>query len=199
MIGAVILAAGRSRRMGRPKLLLPWRGQPLITHVVDQVLRSPVDQAVVVVGPDERRIPAALAGRAVSYAVNPRPEREMLGSVRCGLRALSPAWVAALIVLGDQPGITAEVLAQLVGAFQTRPLGILVPVHGGRRGHPLLVTRRYRDEILSRYDEVGLRGLLEAHADDVAEVQVAVPGVLVDIDTPEDYRRLVAPDSPPAA
>ena len=175
-------AAAASRRMGVQKLLLPVRGQPMIVQIVDEVL--------VVLRQGERDVARALGDRRVRLVVNPYMEGEMLSSVRCGLSALSPESVAALIVLGDQPGIRREVVAALVDSFRSGGEGIVVPTFDGRRGHPLLLAIRYREEILNQYDETGLRGLLQAHAKDVREVEVATPAVLDDIDLPEDYRRL---------
>ena len=191
MICALVLAAGRSRRMGVQKLLLPVQGQPLIAHVADQVLRSPVDHVFVIVGHDADQLAQALAGRNVSLVDNPELDGEMLSSVRCGLRALPAACDAVLVALGDQPGITAELIARLVQAFRHGGKGIVLPAHGGQRGHPLVFTTRYRDEILTGYDHVGLHGLLRAHGDDVDEVEVGEPSVLEDLDRPEDYQRLV--------
>jgi len=190
MICAVVLAAGRSQRMGTQKLLLPVGGQPLIARIVDQVLASSVAGVVVVTGADRERITAALAGRSVMFAVNHDLQGEMLTSVRCGLAALPPPCTAALIVLGDQPGVTAEVLERLLQAFPAAGRGIVVPTVQGRRGHPLLVALHYRDEILTQYDAVGLRGLLQAHPEDVFEVEVDTPGILADLDTPQDFQRL---------
>jgi molybdenum cofactor cytidylyltransferase len=189
MISAIVLAAGRSRRMGSQKLLLPVGGEPMIARVVDAVLAGPVDDAVVVVGNDGARIAEALAGRRVRFVANPDPEGEMLSSVRCGLRALPQGCEAALVVLGDQPGLTAEVVAALVRAFRGSGRGIVVPTHRGRRGHPVLIAARYRDQVLARYDGVGLRGLLKAHHDDVLEVGVFAPAVIEDVDEPADYER----------
>lgn len=192
MIGALVLAAGRSRRMGTQKLRLPVGGRPVIARIVDEVLAGPVDQVFVVINADGAGITAALAGRRVGFVLNADAEGEMLSSVRCGLAALPPACNAVLVVLGDQPALTADLVSRLVLAFQTSRLGLVVPTVGGKRGHPLLFAMRYRDEVFQGYDEVGLRGLLQAHADDVCEVEVSTPGVLDDLDVPADYRRFVA-------
>ncbi len=192
MICALVLAAGRSQRMGTQKLLLPVGGQPMIARIVDQVLASPVDRVFAVIGADPDRMVAALAGRPVTFVVNPDEHGEMLSSVRCGLAALPHECTAALVVLGDQPGLTAGVVTQLLRAFETAGRGIAVPTSGGRRGHPVLFALRYRDEILTRYEAVGLRGLLQAHPEDVYEVEVGTPDVLDDLDTPRDFERLAA-------
>ena len=118
MICSIVLAAGRSRRMGSQKLLLGLGGRPVIARIVDEVLRGPVDSVFVVVGPDGGRIAEALADRQIEFVTNTDPESEMLSSIRCGLRALPDDCTAVLVVLGDQPGIRAEAIAALVAGMQ---------------------------------------------------------------------------------
>jgi molybdenum cofactor cytidylyltransferase len=189
MIYAIILAAGRSRRMGVQKLLLPFGGKTVIGHIVEEVLRSPVEQTIVVMGQDAARISQALAGLSVTPATNADREGEMLSSVRCGLRALPEKCEAVVVVLGDQPGIAAATIGRMIDAFRASGRGIVVPVHGGKGGHPILFSMRYREEVLTRFDDVGLRGLRQAHPEDVLELSAADPSVLSDMDLPEDYRR----------
>ena len=191
MICAMVLAAGRSRRMGTQKLLLPYRGQALVAQVVDELLRSPVDQVFVVTGKDGKPILEALAGRRVHSVTNAHAENEMLHSVRCGLIAMPEEAAAAMVALGDQPSITADLVAKLVRSFHATDRPIVVPTYEGKRGHPLLFAVHYRDEILTRHEGRGLRGLLEAHARDVFELEVATAAILEDIDLPEDYRRAI--------
>jgi molybdenum cofactor cytidylyltransferase len=192
MIYAMILAAGRSRRMGAQKLLLPLGDRTVIARIVDEALRSPVDRVFVIVGPGENDVIKALSDKRVDFVINPDVEGEMLSSVRCGLHAMPDDCTAAIVVLGDQPGIAADVIALLVETFQSSGRGIVVPIHGGRRGHPLLISMCYRDEILNCYQDVGLRGLLRAHPEDVFEVEIAAPEVIEDMDVPEDYDRAKA-------
>jgi molybdenum cofactor cytidylyltransferase len=192
MICALILAAGRSHRMGRPKLLLPLGGKPVIARVADAVLRSKVDEVLVVVSPDGADLRQALSGRRLRFVLNPAPDAHMLGSVRCGWRALPRACTAALVVLGDLPGLTAELVDLLWCAHRDCQRKIIVPVYLGRRGHPILVPTHYRDEVLTQHDETGLRGLLLAHPDEVREVDVDATAILEDMDTPADYARLAS-------
>ena len=192
MIRAIVLAAGRSRRMGTQKLLLPFAGKNVIAHIVDQLLESAVDGVSVVVGADAGRVTAALEGRAVTLILNPDPDSEMLSSVRCGFAQLPPECGAALIALGDQPSVNPELINKLIAEFQTGGRGIVVPVHDNHRGHPMIIASRYRDEILSSCHDTGLRGLLNAHSDEVLRVHVSTPAVLDDMDYPQDYQRELA-------
>lgn len=196
MICAIVLAAGRSERMGTQKLLLRLRGKPIIAGILDELIRSPLRQIFVVVGRDAEQIQSALAGRAVTFVSNPEPDGDMLSSVRCGLRVLPASCEAVLVVLGDQPGVTSKLVGELMRAFRAElpeggaPNGdIIVPTHAGRRGHPLLFAARFRDEILTRYDGIGLYELLAAHSEEVVELEVSTAAQLEDMDGPEDYQR----------
>ena len=189
MICALVLAAGQSRRMGVQKLLLPFGGKTVIAHIVDQLLVSHVDEIHVVVGCQAKRISRELSGRPVSIVNNPNYKSGMLSSVRCGLRAIPQQCLAVLVALGDQPSVTSKLIDQMLQAFATTEKRILVPLYKGKRGHPILFSELYRNDILAHYDKVGLRGLLHAHSDDVLELTVSTSAVLSDMDYPEDYRR----------
>jgi molybdenum cofactor cytidylyltransferase len=191
MICAIVLAAGRSVRMGTQKLLLPYGGTTVIGRVVDAVVGAAVERTVVVTGADHERVAEALAGRDVVLVRNPDGEGDMLSSVRCGVAAVPGECEAAMVVLGDQPSISAGLIEKLVRAYRGAGRGIAVPTYEGRRGHPVLFSRRYFGEVMTGFEGEGLRGLLLAHPEDVLEVAAATSGVLVDIDTPEDYRRAV--------
>jgi len=188
----MVLAAGQSRRMGTQKLLLPFQGKPLVARVVEVLLGSPVDQVFVVVSKEGKSITDAIADRRVNFVTNTLCDQEMLHSVRCGLLAMSEESVAAMVALGDQPGITVDIVARLVRSFHTAGGGIVVPTYQGKRGHPLLFAMHYRDEILTRFAGRGLHGLIEAHPQDVSELEVTTAGILEDIDLPEDYQRAIA-------
>jgi molybdenum cofactor cytidylyltransferase len=190
MISAIILAAGRSERMHTQKLLLPFGTTTVIGKIVDDVLNCPVDEVLVVVGEDESAIKLALAGRPVRFVKNPLSPSDMLQSVRVGLTAVSARCQAALIVLGDQPGVSRTVVGDLIDAFHKTGKGIAIPTHGQKRGHPVLIAIKYCEEVLTRYDGVGLRGLMRAHHDDIVEIETPTGEVLEDMDTPSDYEKL---------
>lgn len=189
MIGAIVLAAGQSRRMGTQKLLLPYAGSAVIEYIVEQIQRSAVGGCIVVTGHEPHRICDCLAGRELIIAQNDRYLEGMLSSVRAGFEAAPETWIATLIVLGDQPSLRTPILDLLIHAHATHPNAIIVPVFEDRRGHPILIPMTFRQEILHHYDDVGLRGLLRAHAEAVVEIPVDSESVLEDINYPEDYER----------
>lgn len=184
---AVILAAGSSRRMGSQKLLLPFGQNTIIGTVIDNVLNSSVDHVMVVLGANQEKILDTIGNLPVQFCHNKEHEKGMLSSVICGIRALPQEAVAALIFLGDQPGIPPKVTNSVIDAYMEELVGIVIPVHNHRRGHPLLVDMKYRKEIEHLDLEEGLRALRHHFPDDVMEVEVDEPGILVDIDTREDY------------
>lgn len=192
MIGAVVMAAGESRRMGRQKLLLPFGGTCVIERVVDEVMAAGVVGVVVVTGHDRKDVARVLGARPVMPVFNADYREGMLSSVRCGIRHAPADWAGYLVCLGDQPLVRRETVAAVVAEFASRPEGIVVPAYGGRRGHPIAIGAGYRDEVLRDFDDVGLRGLLQRHAGAVREVVVATETVLTDMDYPSDYRGALA-------
>lgn len=189
MIGAIVLAAGESRRMGVSKACLPFAGKTVIEHIVLTLERAGVRDTVVVVGHAKEAIEALLQEYSVQVVFNPDYSEGMLSSLRAGLRRAPGSWDGVMAVLGDQPSIREETVSALMEQFSKDPEGIHVPVYGNRRGHPLLFPARYRDVVLQEYGDTGLRGLLRAHPDRVRELEVDSDAVLRDMDYPEDYER----------
>jgi len=192
MICAIVLAAGRSRRMGVQKLLLPFGSKTVIAHIVDQLTASSVDEVHVVVGCHGKRVSRDLSSRPVSIVNNSNYKSGMLSSVRCGLHAITRQCRAVLVVLGDQPSVTTKLIDQMLQTFDPTEKQILVPLYQGKRGHPIIFSAAYRKEILTHYDNVGLRGLLYAHKENIFELSVTASGVLSDMDYPQDYQRELA-------
>ena len=191
-VGAIVLAAGASTRMGEQKLLLPFAGTTVIAHIVRELHAAHVAAVHVVVGFEPDRVRAALSGSRVNIVENPDYTRGMLSSIRAGLSSAPETWTAALIALGDQPLIRAAHAAALLAAHAADPERILAPGHEGRRGHPLLLPRRFWAEAAVQHDDTGLRGLLHAHAEDLRVVEMGSGDVLSDMDTPDDYARTLA-------
>jgi len=192
MICAIVLAAGRSSRMGVQKLLLPFGSKTVIAHIADQLTASSVDEVHVVVGCQGKRVSRELSSRPVSIVNNSNYKSGMLSSVRCGLQAMAQQCRVVLVVLGDQPSVTTKLIDQMLQTFDSTEKQILVPLYQGKRGHPIIFSAAYRKEILTHYGNVGLRGLLYAHKDDIFELSVTASGVLSDMDYPQDYQRELA-------
>jgi molybdenum cofactor cytidylyltransferase len=185
-VAGVILAAGRSSRMGSNKLLEPVGGRPMILHAVDAVLASAARPVIVVTGHQAEDIRRAVAGHEVTLVHNAAYEEGMSTSLRAGIAALPKECEGALVCLGDMPGIRAGHIESLIAAFNpAESRSIIVPVHGGRRGHPVLWAARFFAEMASIKGDVGARHLIGEHADEVREVTIDDPSVLLDVDTPE--------------
>lgn len=198
---AIVPAAGASRRMGRPKLLLPWGDGTVVGRVVAALREGGAGEVVLVVAAGDERLAGWGREAGVTVAVNPRPEEGMLSTVRAGLAAVggagepAAAGRAVLVAPGDLPGLAAGSVRAVLAALEGGAV-LAVPVHRGRRGHPLGIAPRRVGEIAALDASVGLRQLLERHAGEVVEVAVEDPGAVADVDTPEDYARLAPPIEP---
>lgn len=195
---AVVPAAGRSRRMGRPKLLLPYRDSTVIGSLVAALRAGGVGEVVVVAASYAGRVARWARREGLAVAVNPDPSRGMLSSVRAGVTALGGAAALAarggplVVAPADLPALRPATVADLLARFSASGAPLAVPVHGGRRGHPLLVAPELVAEIDLLDPAVGLRQLLARHPAEVLEVETGDAGVLRDVDTPEDFRDLTS-------
>jgi molybdenum cofactor cytidylyltransferase len=191
-IAAIVLAAGRSSRMGaRNKLLEPIAGKSMIALVAETALQSGAASVVVVTGFEAPRIEAEMTGLDVVVAHNAAFDQGLSSSLKAGLSALPPDCDGALILLGDMPTVDASVTGALITAFTGRD-AICVPVHRGRRGNPLLWGRSYFAEMMQLTGDFGAKSLITLHADRVTEVEVGSESIFADIDTPADLARLTA-------
>ncbi|HSC18037.1 MAG TPA: molybdopterin-binding/glycosyltransferase family 2 protein [Rhizomicrobium sp.] len=186
-IGAVVLAAGASSRLGANKLLTEIDGKPLVRRVVEAALASGAAPVVVVTGNEAERVQTALAGCDVHLMNNPDFSSGLSSSLRCGLKALPEDCDSAIIVLGDMPAVTSALIDRLIAAFDpAEDRAICVATHGGKRGNPVLFARRFFAEIEAIEGDVGARGLIGAYPELVYEVEAGSDAPLIDIDTPED-------------
>ncbi len=189
--GAIVLAAGLSRRMGAPKMLLPWGEKTVIEHTVTNLIRAGVSEIVVVTGGLHGHLTELLARYSVRFEFNPHFENgEMLLSFQVGLKVLTGACCAAFMVLGDQPGIPAALIRQLWQEYLQRHSGVTIPSYQFKRGHPWLVDRMHWNDILALQPPQTLRDFLRSHEQDIHYLVVESEAVLQDLDTPEDYRKL---------
>ncbi len=193
-VAAVVLAAGRSRRMGRCKLVLPWAGGTVIGQVVSTLHQAGARPVLVVTAPPcHYLVLRALAGSPAQVTVyHPQDPDAMLVTVQWGLRHLPEGVEATLVALGDQPHRPVDVVRALLEAFARSRAPLVVPVYQGRRGHPWLLHRALWPALLRLPPQATLRDFLRQHAHLVLEVPVNDPGLHLDMDTPEDYRRLLA-------
>jgi CTP:molybdopterin cytidylyltransferase MocA len=137
---------------------------------------------------DRPGIPTQPASRGVDFVVNENYPLGMLTSIQAGLRALPADAQAAIVLLSDQPFLASRVIDAVIAAYEAGPNGIVIPTFQGRRGHPILVDLKYRDEVLAIDPTEGLRRLMLVHPDDILEVDVGDGNILRDLDTPEDYK-----------
>lgn len=189
LIWAVVLAAGESKRMGAPKLLLPFGKKSIIEAVIDNVLKSPLRRVLIVLGADWEKIQERIKNYPVRITVNPHFQKGMLSSVQWGIQKLPRKTKAALVILGDQPQILPGTISLVLEGYQSGTKGIVLPVYRKSGGHPLLLDMKYRDEIKTLNPKIGLRHLLSLHPDDILKVKMKHSHVLRDIDDEADYKR----------
>ena len=198
MIGAVILAAGASERMGRPKALLPTGaegGETFLERLVGVAERAGLEPIRVVAGEHLEEIAAALPRLASLLVRNPNPELGQLSSLRVGLRALPEGAEGAVVFLVDHPLVEESTVALLLERFRRSRLPIVIPSYGGRRGHPVLFGRAVFAELFAAPLREGARFVVRGRPELVDVVEVDDPGVLADIDTPEQYEKMMEGDS----
>ena len=188
MIAAIVLAAGFARRMGRQKLLLELQGKPVVRWSVEAILPH-VGDTVVVTGQDDEAVRAALAGLAVRFAVNPRPQAGQGSSIAVGAAALKPWTAAALVALGDQPRLPEGLIARLLAERERSGKAIVAPVFQGTQGTPVLFAAAVFDELRALDGDAGARSVVQARPERVARLAIDAP-MPPDVDTPEDYARL---------
>lgn len=196
MIFAVVPAAGHSTRMGRPKLALPLGGRTILEHLVSALRDGGADRVLVVVGPHVSELVPLAQAAGADVCLLPEATPDMRTTVEQGLRWLDErfhprpedAW---LLAPADHPAIEPGVVRALRTAFDHQPeKSVVVPVSGGRRGHPVLMSWRLVEGMQAHPAGEGLNSYLRQHGPDTLEVPVMSAGVLRDLDTPEDYERL---------
>lgn len=193
-VAGVVLAAGRSARMGTPKALLDFRGQPFIVRILEALEALDMKSRVVVLGPDAPRIRPVLASHECLIVENPDVEAGPIGSLRCALTALNPVRPAAVLAWPvDLPHVRIATVERLLEAHRRSDACAVVPAFGERRGHPVVWDASLFGELVSSEAATrhGARAVLHAHAERLTVVAVDDPAVIDDLNTPEDYERLV--------
>ena len=192
-VAGIVLAAGRSRRLGRPKQLLPLHGEPLLRHTVRHGLASSLDAVTVVVGFEADAVRAALADLPVSVIVNPDAACGQSTSLRAGLSAIAPHMAAVVVLLGDQPGIDPEVIDALIAAWRESAAPVVAPSYRDGIGNPVLFARGVFPELLALAGDTGARRIVHAHeaSGQLRLVPIDQPHPQ-DVDTEADYAALLA-------
>jgi len=206
MVPAVVLAAGLSSRMGRPKAILPFdpavpAGETFLTHIVRTFYDAGVEDVVVVVGHEADRLVDSVLAHDLSprFVVNTGYRSGQLSSVLAGLRAVDrPDVTAMLLTLVDVPSVSAATVRRVIERYRATGAPIVRPVaadehgvKGARHGHPVLIDRRLFDAIRSADPTAGIKPIVRAHVSIEGNVEVDDEGAFLDVDTPEDYRRLL--------
>jgi molybdenum cofactor cytidylyltransferase len=186
-ISGIILSAGESRRMGTLKPLLPFGEKTVIETVLDNFLKVNLCEIIVVLGYQAERIIETIGQNSAKIVVNEKYEDGMLSSIQKGIEATYEKTEAYMIALVDQPFISSSLIESLLRKYDNN--GIIIPSYNGKRGHPIIIPAKYRDEIFRLDANIGLRQLIQNHEDEIIYVDVAFDDVIRDMDFPEDYKR----------
>ena len=196
MLAAVILSAGASSRMGRPKALLPYREGTFLEHLIE-VTRDPrigVTRVVLGAGADGIRTAAKLDSSIVAF--NPDWEKGQLSSIRAGLRNLAETEIDGIVLCPvDHPLVSARLVSELVARFYESKKGIVLPTFNGRRGHPAIFSKALFGQLLAAPDDQGARAVVWAHPGEVLEVPTEEEGILLNINDPDMLERAIGPDA----
>lgn len=189
-IGAVILAAGMSSRMGEAKQLLRLGEHTLLNQVLENVRASGVDEIVLVLGHAAEKIMESVAGQNLKVAINPAYREGMGTSLRTGLSILPSGIDAALIILADQPFVRPTTLKRLMDQYRKSAAQIVIPVYRGFRGNPVLLDRSVFPEVMTLSGDIGCRAVFGDHLEGIAKVPVEDLGILLDLDSKDDFEKL---------
>ena len=195
MITAIILAAGQSKRMGQPKMLLTWGETTVLDQVIKTVQLAGIDQIIVITGGAREQVEGIVTEYGLRVVHNSNYDGgEMLSSLQCGLRVISESAIstsissdAALICLGDQPQIQEGIIRSIANRFFKTGSGLVVPSYRMQRGHPWLVSGAYWDEILQMQTSQTPRDFLNLHASEIDYINTDNSSIISDLDTYEDY------------
>jgi len=189
MIDAIVLAAGQSKRMGKPKPLLRFNDKTFLEQVISVLKLCDVDRITVVLGSEAQTIRKTVDLSGTNVVINEEYEKGQLSSLIAAIEQTPQTTEAILICLVDNPFITEEVVNKVVGKFKETNSPIVVPVFDGERGHPALFSRSLFAELSSAPEEQGARAVLYSNEEKVLEVETSEKGIRISIDTPDDYRR----------
>ncbi len=187
-ISAIILAAGQSKRMGQPKMLLPWGNTTVLGKVIETIQSAGIEDILVVTGGAKDEVEKLVASYKVRVTHNQDyASNEMLESIQLGLQAQKLEAQGTLICLGDQPQVKERSVRIVCEMFIAQKSSIVVPSYQMRRGHPWLISRELWAEVLQMRAPESMRDFLNKHGDDIFYIEHDSPDILQDLDTPSDY------------
>ena len=199
MIVAIILAAGESSRMGRPKALLPIDGMTFIGKIVTALQSTPIARTLVVLGHNAEEMQRHIRDLPVDIVVNPNYKEGQLSSLLAAIREIQSSKDAEavdgiLVHLVDHPYVNAGLVTVMIDKFYATKKWIVVPRYHGRRGHPVLFSRSLFAELLAAPLDQGAKSVVHAHREETLEVDTEEEGITIDIDTPDAYQKYVPGD-----
>lgn len=192
MIAAIVLSAGESSRMGSPKALLGIDGETFIEAIVSSLKETRVGKILVVLGHNAEQLRPKVESLGVTVVVNPDYKKGQLSSLIAGVRSLETGTAgveAILIHLVDHPCVNPSVVNEMIDRFYVSKKLIIIPTYKGKRGHPVLLSNRLFPELLSAPVDQGAKFVVRGHPEDTLELATEDEGVIIDIDTPEEYRK----------
>lgn len=189
VLSIVILAGGRSKRMGTMKQLLPWGKKTILQHLIGVAGGVKPAEIIVVLGHNAEQISSIIAGEPVKIVVNTEFRKGMSTSLKAALNSVLPESDTYVFMLGDQPLVTVDTIKLLLSRHSASELGITVPVYKGVRGRPVVIDSKYREELMTLKGEIGAKQVIDSHPVDLLEVSVDSEEVIIDLDTPEEYRK----------
>jgi molybdenum cofactor cytidylyltransferase len=189
MIDAIVLAAGESRRMGRPKPLLPFEGTTFLGQIISVLAASDINAITVVLGAEADQVTESVDLSDVRAVVNKDYQKGQLSSLVAAMVGIHPQTDAILLCLVDHPFITTQVVDAIANKFAETSGRIIVPVFNSHRGHPTLFARPLFGQLLNAPEDRGARHVLYSNESEVLELETSDSGILIGIDTPEDYAR----------
>jgi len=192
MVSAILLAAGKAKRMGKLKQLMPLGGTTILEQAIDNLLNSAVAEVIVVVGYRAEEVIEKIATKPVKIAVNPIYHQGMSTSIVAGLNLVDNSTRAVMLALADQPFVDSQTINRLIEEFSNHDKGIAVPTYRGRRGHPVIFAIKYKGELLRLKGDIGGRQIIREHPDDILEVAVDSESINIDIDTMSNYYLLLS-------
>ena len=197
MLAAVILSGGASSRMGSPKALLPYQGRPFLDHLLEATHHPKISVRRVVLGPHAEPIARSVQLNADEIVINPHWEQGQLTSIHAAMKSLPEGVDGMLVCLVDHPLISATLVGDLIAAFYTSRAPIVLPVHLGRRGHPVIFSTKLFPELMAAPLDTGARAVVWAHRGEVFEFPTTEQGCVLNLNDPEAFARLTSPLAKP--